>query len=491
MPNFLTNFSKFLEETSQHDSFFRVIARDAIRLFPGLMGQLLGGLGVTVILGKYLRLEDMGLYTLYWITLSYIVAVFTGWLNNAIVRFLPKDQLTAPQFVKYVLVINFILLTCGLAICVCTVIWDIKYLYWGHTFSAVILLWSSSLFNSLQCVFRGVFDQKNFSTSSIWCAFTQVIALVVFLNYYSSDNVTSALAALSLGYLAGVLWQLYKLLILQARCSATIDEPRIFTQEPPIPLLHKSFKYGMPLSVSLLLITFLQTGDRYILASFFSLGEIGLYAFWMRIGLQLIRVMSSFVFMIINPRLFQKCDNDLAETKIQLAGLISLYLYLVLPLVFVIGGALPVFFSIVGIHHEYQNGAYLVYFALTMAFFLGLTQLTGKSLEFSEKTVPFIFGSLLGIIVMVIVSILLMPTLGIDAAATGTLAGYVAYYVVIAFFASSWPPLPQMVSSIFVSIIFFISINISIKYLNGIFAVSLIMAIYCLYSPWIVYRCRN
>ena len=82
--------------------FQRVLVADAARLAPGIASELLRGFGVSLILGRYVPAAAMGVFTLFWLSQTYAAALATGWLQNAVIRFLPEDGSRLPRYLGLV-----------------------------------------------------------------------------------------------------------------------------------------------------------------------------------------------------------------------------------------------------------------------------------------------------------------------------------------------------------------------------------------------------
>jgi len=82
---------------------------------------------------------------------------------------------------------------------------------------------------------------------------------------------------------------------------------------------------------------------------------------------------------------------------------------------------------------------HLLFFGLGAAFFLGLTQLCGKTREFEGRTTLFLWAAFLGIAVMILSFYPLTRLVGLEGAALATLSGFLVYFLVIAIVARTWP----------------------------------------------------
>jgi O-antigen/teichoic acid export membrane protein len=418
----------------------------------------------------------MGLYTLFWLAQVYAASISVGWLQNAVVRFLPENHTYQTQFMRFsfisVLIVGalsgFITIALGIG-------WGEKF-QWAHLVWTVAILCCASLFSVFQNMLRGLFEQTQFSTSAVMLVATKIVLLFVLLPR-AQDRVMTALMAMALSHPPVLFWQWSKLQNLRPQDSQTI------TKGFEGSLLRRSIIYGMPLTLSLFIITILQTGDRYILATLVSLKDVGIYAFWMTIGLQLGRGLYGFIFITINPRLFQLYRSDSYRAKRYVHRLTGLYVIIAAPLLTVFGLLLPPTLSWLKINPQYNPESHLIFYGVGMAFCLGLAQLCGKHFEFSGKTMAFVFASVIGVLVMVAGVFTLTPLWGIKGAAMSSCAGFTVYFVSIASMSGTWPKISDFLLAGLAVALFIMIYEMASDFFGNFvsfFLMSVLLALYCI-----------
>jgi O-antigen/teichoic acid export membrane protein len=443
-------------------SLKNILAGDALKLAPGLLTQLLGGFGISILLGRYLAPEEMGIYTLFWLAQAYAVTLFTGWLQNASIRFLPENKACLSQFVK--LSLKTVVITGVIGIVGALVFMP----FWqgliksSYVFVSIAIFSFSSLFSIFQCQFRGLFVQKEFSISAVFLV-TAKIALLIAVLPPSKDPVYAALMVMAVSYLPvlvyhGMLLRRY-LDDLGSEGQQTYHDSSLF---------RRSFSYGMPLTLSLFVISLLQTGDRYLLSSIVTLEQVGIYAFWMTIGLQLGQGLYRIIFMAVNPRLFQVYSKDRGRAAHYVHKLIGLYLLVAVPLFTVLGCVLPPALGWMKINPDYAPASHLIFFGLAMALLLGLAQLSGKQREFAAKTNVFVYAALTGVAIMAAGVYVMTPVAGLEGAASASLAGFVGYFAIIASASKGWPALREVFIAVSGSIMLFTIYRLGIVYFGAI-----------------------
>jgi O-antigen/teichoic acid export membrane protein len=435
-------------ERALNKSFGSFLFGDAVRVIPGILAQLLGGFGISIILGRYFEPASMAIYTLYWLGQNYAMIFLSGWLQNAAIRYLPNSVTYLGGYLKLHLIVLSVAFLLGISVSLLlsAALGDVYQL--KHLLITTFLLCGTISCFVFQSIFRGIFDQIWFSLSAFIVVFVQ-IGLLLLLLPMSQDKVTMALGSMAAGFLV-VDIGLWRMLI---RKSARLDMSERLENELKN-LFKVSFQYGMPLTISLFIITFLQTGDRYLLACLVDLKLLGIYAFWMTIGMQVGRGLYGIIFAVINPRLFQSHKSDPEKARQYVKKMISLYTVILPPLLIIFGLMLPWLLALLKVKQEYCSESFLIFFGIGMAFCLGLAQLCGKHFEFSEKTMVFVLASVIGALVMVVGVFALTPVWGIKGSALSSCAGFVAYLVSVAVMARTWPKfLDILLASIAVAIL--------------------------------------
>lgn len=409
-----------------------ILLVDALKLAPGLLSQLLGGFVISTLLARHLSPAQMGIYTLYWIAQSYTVTLFTGWLQNSSIRFLPGNILLLKQFI-FITLLTLLLTTTAIVFMSICIANYVSFFNLDYLLLSIAIYTLAAFYSTFQTLFRGLFIQHEFSMNAFLLVCLKILLLILLLPM-AENPVYTALMVMAISYLPVVIFQLTMLL----RRSAHITRHQ--SGEPKIEsLLKKSFIYGFPLTISLLVMSLMQTGDRYIISTMVPMDDLGMYAFWMMIGLQMGQGLYRILFMALNPRLFKIYSENNKRAKDYIQKLIRCYLLISLPLFTSLACLLPLVLRFVGIKSQYQPASYLIFFSMGMALLLGLAQLCGKGKEFDGQTNIFVYSAISGVVVMVSGVFILTPIAGLVGAATASLCGFVCYFAIIAFNNDSWP----------------------------------------------------
>lgn len=142
------------------------------------------------------------------------------------------------------------------------------------------------------------------------------------------------------------------------------------------------------------------TLDRILIGNYFSTEEVGAYAFWMAIGLGGGRALFQFIFMAFNPRIFQLYDNNKKGMR-QLRKIILLYICIFPVILTLCAFLVPPSLAVLSLGAGYLKYQEVFSFSMGVVFFLGLTQLLVKPLEFEKKTFLIIIAALFSLVVLI------------------------------------------------------------------------------------------
>jgi O-antigen/teichoic acid export membrane protein len=432
------------------NSFWARVVKDFFYLVPGISARLLQGFVLNIILAIYLSPMEMGTYTLFWIGQVYLNSFLSGWLSNSSIRFLPEGNGEAFYVLQLVVNYFFVILIFG-AIILLIIEYLIPSNYYNYFVVTFAVLLMSSLFFMFQSIIRGLFMLTYFSIFNIISPILMISSLIFFLNKFI-DQVFGVLLIIALSYLPLCISQyllLYKVVKPQNNVVVSQKKGKI---------CFKYLKYGIPLSLTYLLLNCLFSADRYILVYFFKLATIGIYAFWMSMGLQIVRGCYNVFLFVLNPRIYELHGKDAMQAKYFVKIITEWYILLALPLLVLLGYALPHIFLWLKVKESYFTASELIFPGLISGFLLGLAQLCGKGLEFRQTTSYYLYASGAGVISMVALMFIFLAIckLGIFAAALASTLGMAVYLIVIIICVWEPPPIKSLAISTSVSLVLFL-----------------------------------
>jgi O-antigen/teichoic acid export membrane protein len=404
---------------------------DIAGLAPGVAAEAVGGIGVTVLAGIFLAPEMMSVYILYWLAQSYALDGASGWLRQSIIRYLPGNPGYFPAFARHglalVLGTSLLLALAGAALTSFFPETAIG-LYYYLTLCALA---GGMAFHLLQSFARAMFMNRAFSRGAMALATMKLVFAAIFLSAMD-DKVAAILGSMALSFIVASAMQGAALFMnTPARASSAPVEAE--------GLLNKSLRYGVPMAISGFSLNFLRTGDRYLLAGFVSMKDLGAYAYWVALGFQAGATLQSLIFMAANPRVFELYENDQSAGKRFMGTFSTAYIALAIPLFVIVGFVTPPVLSFAKIRAEYLDAAWLVFFGLYSAFMAGLAQIHGKNSEFEGTTGAYVKASAIGIAVMAVAVIWLAGAMGVLGGAVASAIGFTVYFAVVAHISRSWP----------------------------------------------------
>lgn len=403
--------------------FGRKLAGDFVRLSPGIMAELVGGLGMVVLLGRLLPPAEMGEFVLYWAGQSYVSTASSGWLRNAAIRMIPEDPTKFGAY--YRMSAHFL----GWLLLACAAAGAASYTMLGPAVASAVVaasavVWGAVGYGLFESLLRGLFRYRSYTIAAFVMVSVRLSAIEVFVPR-SEAPIVAALLSVAAGYLAALAIQWWVCI------RSKPESPRERRGKTNQPELRFALGYGLPLSVSAFLLALLRTSDRYLVAGLVGMAATGVYGFWMGVGDQLARGLSTFGFTLINPRLFELLGREPATARIRVRQLTELYVGTVIPLMGFAAAVTPLAFRMLGIKGEYWTHAYLMGFGAASASCLGLAQLVGKEHEFTGRTQVFAFGALIGLVALWLVDLVSIRFLGIAGAAGANVLAFAAYSVVV------------------------------------------------------------
>jgi O-antigen/teichoic acid export membrane protein len=472
---------------SETGDFFASVWGDLIRILPGFLAQILSGFGVSLLIGRYISPEVNGQYTLILLAVGYAISLLTGWIQNAIVRFVPENKAWYKSY------FNFLFLLVVVSTLLVALFGIASRGYLDFELANTDLVISVGLFalmasyQSFQSLLRGSFKTGVYGIALMLLAILKVALLVLLVQFFT-DELRAMLFTMVLAYSITLFFQSWNI-IKKRRDFGPVHS---FQDGQIQHIIQKSFEYGFPLSISLFILSLLQSGERWVVAGLVSPAEFGVYTFWMALGLQFGRTLYRVMFIAMNPRLFELLQSSPQRALAYVKRIMMAYVVLLLPALAGIAVVLPSLLSWVGVKTVYLQSAGILVFPLAAAFFMGLAQLAGKPIEFSNRTTIITWASVIACAILFGLVYVLTPNYGLIGAGISSLAAFIGYFGVIAAKAKNWPPLKASLLAIVVSGIVFVLKSILTWKLGITIAVPIVIVLLSIYlSVMIVIGLRN
>jgi len=213
------------------------------------------------------------------------------------------------------------------------------------------------------------------------------------------------------------------------------------------------FNYGAPLIPNSLAYWVINTSDRYLIAYFLGVTYVGYYAPAYTIGRFLPFILGGMVYFVLKPTLSEFYDNGGIDRVKKLLNLSMKYTLLL---------SIPFFFGILLFHHELtallttgeiaREGSFIaIYTALGGIIYLNY-RFTSLILILLKKTKVIGKVKIFAALINIIGNIILIPVLGILAAALTTIASY-TFFTFITYWAARGYLFPKINLGTFFKII--------------------------------------
>lgn len=386
----------------------------------GLVGiiNLLVGLSSLVmlpILTKNLTVSDYGIWNQVLVTITLITSLGTLGLPHAIMRFFPsitKNKEIQENFYSSFFVVFFIGLILSISIFlaaspISNVLFDgnIKV---TNILAAIIIV--STLNYFIINFFRSFHQVKRYSTILFVKSYLNV--LFVSIMVLSGYGIIGALVGI-------IITELFLFIVM-----ISLIVIKIGFKIPKFKNIKSYLSFGIPLLPGFLSYWIVESSDKYVIGIFLGSIYVGYYSPAYMIGNIVTLIVAPFAIILL-PTLSKYFDEDkLDKVTLLLRYSLKYYLAATIPIFFGISFLSEPLINILSTSQIAENGYFVTPFVTLGAIFYGIYVILMNTLLLERKTkITGIIWSL-GAILNLILSILLVTTIGIIGAAIATLAAY-------------------------------------------------------------------
>lgn len=403
-----------------------------------VLAQMIPALAAIVTLALYTRwlsAEAYGIYSTLLVLVTAANLALFNWLYVGVYRFWNDGQLSERDLQA---VTVLALLVVSLLVLVSATLAAILSGQYQYISAFAALLICSALFSTCQRINAITQQARQFlyaETLKVMIASSVGVYLV--WRDYSWPGI---IVGLCLGFI-GV-----------ALLSASFRHMLFIRPQINTALLKRLLVYGMPLSLTFVLLEIIHASDRILLTWLLGADYAGRYAAAFSLPNQLLLMLANAVAMALYPQIIQQFEQD----KRQPAAYLSHYLLILS------GVLLPAWLGLIAIRHDFLPlilGAEFINDALWLLPWLGLAVLlnclylfyVSYSFQLSQQTSATIRIVFAAAILNSLLNILLIPLLGLLGAAIATIAAY-AVCVLYGFLVGqrycslplNWPALCQI-----------------------------------------------
>lgn len=407
-----------------------------------VLAQIIPALIAIITLALYTRwlsAEAYGIYSTLLVLVTAANLALFNWLYVGVYRFWNDGQLSERDLQA---VTVLALLAVSVLVGIIAIIAALLSGYYLIIGCAALLLVSSALFSTCQRI-NAITQQAG---QFLYAELLKVIvasAIGVYL-VWSGYSWPGIIVGMCLGFSAVVLLPSHFRRMLFIR-------PQINIQ-----LLKRLLLYGMPLSITFVLLEVIHASDRLLLSWLLGAEYAGRYAAAFSLPNQLLLILANTVGMVLYPQIIQWFKQ---KSQQEIAQQLSHYLLILS------GVLLPAWLGLISIRHDFLPlvlGPEFVDDAVLLVPWLGLAVLlncfylfyVSYAFQLSEQTGATIRIVFAATVLNILLNILLIPLLGVLGAAVATIAAY-AVCVFYGFFAGrsycplllNWPALLRITLS--------------------------------------------
>ncbi len=386
---------------------------------------MLSGLISFPILTRVFSKEQYGIFSLIGVTITLLMTVSSLGVNRSLVRLYEKykqrDQLSVLLSTLFLIICIFGFVFMVAAVIACLLLgsfWHFVQYAFVPIILALIWMVLQNLFMLLNTPFRMegmIFLYNLFGIIRKYGGMIIAITLVLLFN---------SLAAFYLGMVfieGAIVAILLFLLVFKFRFYSSGQS--ILSKR----ILRESFSYGLPLALSSVPFIILNTGDRYVIATFLGAEDVAVYSVSYNLCLYLKELLVSPLNLALVPLIFKFWEGGKKEEIRDLLANITRYFLMF---------AIPVCFLSVLISHDlitllasekYARSAQVVPFVLIGVFLQALDFPLSAGLHFAKKTNIILITMIVAAFTNIGLNLLLVPVYGIMGAAFATLISYICY----------------------------------------------------------------
>jgi len=374
----------------------------------------------TPIFTRYFSAEEYGIYGIIFITHSILSIFFFTWISNCLWRFyhnyLSRNKLnelyTNLLFVKFFTTLLFLVITLS---------WTFvsKDILTKRLIFLLFLQFLSSGFTSyMMLIFRIEGFSKRFNVITIIRVFLQFG-----LQYFFAFHTDLRIESLPLGiFIVDVL----SIMFLTFRYFTKIEIRIRFVSKS---ILKELYSYTSVIIISNLSILFLTSIDRYLIAIFGNINEVGIYNQVYNISQLSMMSFVNLFFAIVNPKFIKEMENNLGGTNMLTSIYITVYIIAALPIV--------VYFSFYSdflakalLGKEFYSGYTMIPFVMFSSFIYGITMFFETRIKFASAYKKILKGFIIATLINLVLNCILIPLFNYQWAAVTTLFSYIILFII-------------------------------------------------------------
>ena len=358
----------------------------------------------------FLTKKELGEYDLLLTTISLFAPLVSLQISDAAYRWLiDKEYISEVEKAKVItnsvitLLIGYLIFSIGFYIYI--FFNDFQY----HTYF-IVLIFLNCLLPLLQNILRGQGNTKQFAINGILTTFLMVVFNIIFI-YLLKLNVEGVFLANIVAYTIACSMILYKIKIIQYFRFKYWD----------LKLIKSMASYSLPLIPNLMSWWAISSASKFIILHYMGAEGNGLYAVASRFP-ALLLVINSVLLLPLQDRILKEKDDT------TFVRLLDKFIIFEMTLAFILGILSPLMTKILVSKEYFETWQYMPYLYLGVGFnaiagFLGLKYQKEKS------TLKITVTSLIGAIISIVLSIILIKSIGLQGISISFLLGFYFMFV--------------------------------------------------------------
>ena len=430
----------------------RAFFKDLSWYFLGSFVPLLIGFAKTPIFTRHFNKEDYGYLGIVTITFTYLGMVLFSWIGSCIWRYYSKYE-TEKKLTTLYTNLAFLYFISMVVLLTITLIW---YGFANHFLVKQLIFYSffQILLNQLFLFYMVLIRLKGkakFYTifQSVRAFFSIIIALAMV--FILKSNISALVSSL-------VFLDALVLLFLFIFNPAKVTFKYHFISKKRIKELITYGGVGLILNVSLLVIT---TSDRYIIAWFSNLANVGIYDQVYKLGQISVVALVTIFFNTINPLLLKELELNFDNSVSLIRKYLKPFFIYGLPIIIY----LSIFskdISTLFLGEEFRVGYTILPFVFLAAYLQGLSSFYELRLKFSNKFRRLSIIAIAAAVLNILLTFIFVGLYGYKWAAITTVISYLVLIVLLHYFDNEILKFTRKNRKVYYKIIVVLTLQIAI-----------------------------
>ena len=368
----------------------------------------------TPVFTRHFTPEEYGIYSIIYLTHSILAIFFFTWITNCLWRFYYKYQ---NQNKLNELYSNLFLLKIVLGIFFFVISMSWFFIIHDILVKKLIILLFLQLFSSgFVSYILVIFRIEGFAKRFNFIAISHIILQFSF-QYFLAFYLKLRIESLPIGiFIVDFIF----LIFLYLKYLKKIEIKLKFISKS---IIKDLFSYASAIIISNLSILLLTSVDRYIIAIYGTIAQVGIYNQVYNISQMSMMAFVNLFFAIINPRFIKEMENNLEGTSRLTSLYITIYIMIALPI--------AVYFSLFSYNlskillgSAFNSGFTMIPFVMFSSFIYGITMFFEARIKFAVNFKKILMGFIPATILNIILNFICIPIFNYQVAAITTLISY-------------------------------------------------------------------